>query len=99
MSDRPFFSGAVCWPDPLLSSPFQGPFQGEGPSFGVAFQRQPLAFALWSGLRRRDRLRQEHAVALRRQLESLPYHDRLDVLQERDDLAFLGDVLVDRLVA
>src|SRR5262249_44537273 len=40
-----------------------------------------------TALRRRDGLRQKHAVALRGQLQAFAHDDRLDVLQERDDLA------------
>src|SRR5581483_739861 len=45
------------------------------------------------------RLRQEHTVGLRRQRDAFPRDDRLHVLEERDDLALLGNVLGHRLVA
>src|SRR5882757_6295463 len=50
-------------------------------------------------LRRRDQLRKDHAVGLLHELQPLFMNDRLHILEQRDHLAFLGDVFVDRLVA
>src|SRR5215475_4447722 len=48
---------------------------------------------------RRDELRKDHAVRLRDDLQSLLVDDGLHILEQRDHLALLGDVPVDRLVA
>src|SRR5580692_5209632 len=50
-------------------------------------------------LRRRDQLRKNHAVGLRHDLQRLFVDDRLDVLEQRNHLAFLGDIFIDRLPA
>src|ERR1700727_802073 len=50
-------------------------------------------------LGRRDQLRKDHAIGLRHELQPLLVDDRLHILEQRDPLAFLGDVFVDRLPA
>src|SRR5713226_502087 len=50
-------------------------------------------------LRRRDQLRKNHAIGLRRDLQSLFVDDRLHILEQRDHLAFLGNIFVDGLPA
>src|SRR5665647_1749716 len=47
----------------------------------------------------RNQLRKNHAIGLRHDLQSLLVDDRLHILEQRNHLAFLGDVFVDRLVA
>ncbi len=46
-----------------------------------------------------DKVRKDHAVRLRHDLQSLLVDDRLHILEKRDHLALLGDIFVDRLVA
>src|SRR5882757_3075736 len=50
-----------------------------------------------SGLR--DQLRQDHAIGLRHDLQSLFVDDRLHILEQRDHLALFRDVFVDGLPA
>src|ERR1700733_14306214 len=57
-----------------------------------------LVCPVFALLGRRDQLRKDHAVRLCHDLQALFVDDRLHKLEQRDHLAFLGDVFVHRLI-
>src|SRR3984957_10703174 len=65
----------------------------------ISPHRIAMRCSLSPRLSRCDELRKDHAVGLCHDLQALFVDDRLHILEQRDHLAFLGNVFVDRLVA
>src|ERR1700733_869009 len=65
----------------------------------ISPHRIAMRCSLSLSLSRRDELRKDHAARLRHDLQALFVDDRLHILEQRDHLAFLGNVFVDRLIA
>src|SRR5580704_4258860 len=64
----------------------------------ISPHRIAMRCSLSLSLSGRDELRKDHAAGLRHDLQALFVDDRLHVLEQRDHLAFLGDVFVDSLI-